>query len=128
MATLSELLRAHAPAPLAQRLDAVADLDACLDALVSKGREALPEISVAADDWARFLARHLQDDSIQEQLAEMHAADVHLVLGCLAGAATAHRRLDEQLRRVSRQALASIRLGAISSDEVLQAARVKLLT
>jgi RNA polymerase sigma-70 factor, ECF subfamily len=115
------------PAPIATELVGIPDWEVVLRAMVDSARTGLADHPVADEVWARFLAAHLRAGDVAAHLAEMHAQDVHLVLCCLAGNEVAHRRLDARLRAGALQALARIRLGAISLDDVLQSVRVKLL-
>lgn len=124
--TVIEAITVASPG-VATALLAQSDLEARLLALSEAGRVAHPTVVVDAGAWARHLARHLDERDPAEQLGALRAADVHLVLGCCAGDAAALAIFDRRLRGVAAQALAGIRLGSLSVDEVLQDVRVKLL-
>jgi RNA polymerase sigma-70 factor (ECF subfamily) len=127
VSTLRPAILARVSDALARELAGLSDLDARLDAIVRAGRDASPDLHVARHAWAAYLASHLHEGDAARQLADLHAADVHLALACASGNELAHARLDARLRAASGQALAGIRLGRLSRDEVLQAVRTKLL-
>ena len=127
MHVAAEALVARLRGPIAVELRAAVDLAQRIEVLIGAGRAAHPDLSVVEEQWVDHLARHLREGETTEQLADMHAGDVHLALACLRGSAGAHVRLDGRLRGVSRQALAGIRLGEVAADDVLQAVLERLL-
>jgi RNA polymerase sigma-70 factor (ECF subfamily) len=129
MPHLAEMLVPRLDGAVADELVAIADLDLVLANLVAAGCQAHPDLLLpdAHAAWTEHLVRHLAPGEVASRLAALRSADVHLVLACLAGDPQAHARLDERLRRVASQALAGIRLGSISVDELLQDVLAKLL-
>jgi RNA polymerase sigma-70 factor (ECF subfamily) len=123
---ISSLL-SRARGPVADELRALERLGEMIDALVRKGRAAHPSIPVDEEAWAGHLARHLSQVDVARQLEELHADDVHLVLGCRADSSVALSCLDRRIRAVATQALHRIQIGSLSVEDILQDVRVKLL-
>jgi RNA polymerase sigma-70 factor (ECF subfamily) len=121
---IADEVLARVSAPIAAELRAH-DLRK-LDEIVKMARDAFPEFAIDDAHWVAYFARHLREGSAKE-LADLRAADVMLTLACVAGHAAAHTKLDARMRGVSARALAGIRLGRFSVDDVLQNVRVRLL-
>lgn len=124
MLALIEALCARVPLPLAEEIRTHA---ADLVALVGRAERAHPGLEIPTESWVEFFAQHLQQGDVAVQFVDLHAEDVHLILACRAGVTQALAQLDRRLRAVAPQALAGIRLGALTSDELLQQVRTKLV-
>lgn len=108
-------------------LSQVPDAGARLRQLVTQGAAAFPLISVPDRAWAEHFGRHVSPDDVDAFLAEFCAEDVHLVLGTLGGQPRALTTFDARLVAVAPRALRGIRLVTMSSDELMQHVREKLL-
>jgi RNA polymerase sigma-70 factor (ECF subfamily) len=97
-----------------------------LDALVARA-EASDSPPADVEAWAAHLARHLVPGRAKEQLDEMHAADVQLALGCLAGNVVSLAEFEVRVRAVTPRALGKMPLCDLSIDDVLQDVRERLL-
>jgi RNA polymerase sigma-70 factor (ECF subfamily) len=127
MSTFSDALLARLDAAIARELATSPDLDRTFEAIRRAGREAHADLDVDDSAWARHFERHLQPGVALQQLTELRAADVHLALACLAKSPPAQAKLCARLNDVSRQALAGIRLGSLSREELLHDVGCKLL-
>jgi len=99
-------------------------LEVELAALVERGAQAQPELEVDAPGLVAYVAGHVSEQSSFEAL---HAGDLRLALACLLGDPTALALFE---RNVIARALVAVRgtlpVG-LTSDEVLQRLRVRLL-
>ena len=60
------------------------ELEQLLHQLISAAQVAWPEVAVGADEFLASLAERMRTDcSLREALAELHASDLYLVVGCI---------------------------------------------
>ncbi len=116
-------LRQLAPG-LRARYEGLPELDAELDALVARARQAYPGLAVEGTDLAAFVAPHVAADTA---LSALHAGDLALAFACLLGDPEALALFEQDVvARAAAVVRGSLPPG-LTVDEVLQRLRVRLL-
>src|SRR5215467_5483967 len=88
-----------APAAVRPALEAIADLDRRLWALVAEGRAAWPDLPIAAKDVVEFVARQVTPDLADAALDGLRPADLYLACACARGVAAAIAAFDREYMR-----------------------------
>jgi RNA polymerase sigma-70 factor (ECF subfamily) len=121
--SLGEAFRAHLPADAAGRVpERVEAIEQVLDELVSAARQALPAVSVSANDFVAYLAARFPKDAVGiDALKALHHVDLLVACACERGDRAAIAHLEEKcLRDLPDTA-------GIDRDELRQVVRERLL-
>ncbi len=112
----------------AMTLPGEADLEAALNDLLSRAREAYPAISVPAAAYVTYVAGRLDENKpVLQALQEIAAGDLLLAYSCVQGDGVAWRYLDAALRHTGASVLRSFRLSHSDQEEIVQGIRECLL-
>ncbi|MFT3697370.1 MAG: sigma-70 family RNA polymerase sigma factor [Kofleriaceae bacterium] len=115
-----------APADVRPQLEAIADLDRRLWALVAEGRAAWPDFPLDAKDLVAFVGRHLTPDLAEAALDGLRPADLYLACACAKGITAAINAFDRDYMREVEIALARMRIAAPRVADVKQLVRQRL--
>jgi RNA polymerase sigma-70 factor (ECF subfamily) len=118
-------LQALPPAARAA-LEGAAGLDARLAEMAAAARDAHPQIRFEVDSFARALADRSAEAEGLEDLAALHAADIHLCDACARGDAAALRAFERLHGADLDRAVAKSPGLAIGKDELRQLFRDKM--
>ena len=115
-----------APAEVRPALQAIADLDRRLWALVAEGRAAWPDLVLEARYVVEFVARHMSADLAEAALEGLRPADLYLACACAQGMTAAIGAFDREYMREVDIALARMRIGPPRLADVKQLVRQRL--
>jgi RNA polymerase sigma-70 factor, ECF subfamily len=115
-----------APAEVRPALQAIADLDRRLWALVAEGRAAWPDLVLEARYVVEFVARHMSADLAEAALEGLRPADLYLACACAQGMTAAIAAFDREYMREVDIALARMRIGPPRLADVKQLVRQRL--
>jgi RNA polymerase sigma-70 factor, ECF subfamily len=123
-ASLTALVKAHAPPERRAALEQVEGLEVLLREHLAAGKAAWPAVTLVPERFMQHLARHLPERPA-DALRQLHAADLYLACACAEGERQALLAFEQHvLQKVP------ARLGQLSEssvDEVLQVLRQRLL-
>lgn len=109
-----------------QVLEAVADLDRRLWAIVAEGRAAWPDLAIDAKDVVQFVARQITPDLAEGALDGLRPADLYLAAACAKGMPAAINAFDRDYMKEVDIALARMRIGPPRLSDVKQLVRQRL--
>jgi RNA polymerase sigma-70 factor, ECF subfamily len=115
-----------APAAVRPLLEAIADLDRRLWAIVAQGRAAWPDLSVEAKAVVEFIARQATPDLAETALDGLRPADLYLACACAHHLPGAIAAFDRDYMREVDVALQRMRVGAPRLQDVKQLVRQRL--
>jgi RNA polymerase sigma-70 factor, ECF subfamily len=115
-----------APAAVRPLLEAIADLDRRLWAIVAQGRAAWPDLSVEAKAVVEFIARQATPDLAETALDGLRPADLYLACACAHHLPGAISAFDRDYMREVDVALQRMRVGAPRLQDVKQLVRQRL--
>ena len=125
-AVLASVFLATLPGPPGAAVPA--DLEQRLADLWERGRASWPAVSVAAEDFARAVARSVgAERDFEAALARIHAGDLYLACACLAGDPRAIAELEAHCIAPAAGFLRRLDPDADFGAEVLQLVRQRLL-
>ena len=114
------------PAEVRPSLEAMADLDRKLWAIVAEGRAAWPDFTLDAKDVVAFVARQVTADLAEAALDGLRPADVYLACACARQVPGAINAFDRDYMREVDIALARMRIGPPRLNDVKQLVRQRL--
>jgi RNA polymerase sigma-70 factor (ECF subfamily) len=115
-----------APAAVRPALEAIADLDRRLWAIVAEGRAAWPGFAVDARDVVGFIARQATADLADAALDGLRPADLYLACACARQVPGAIAAFDRDYMREVDVALTRMRIGPPRLHDVKQLVRQRL--
>ncbi len=115
-----------APAAVRPVLEAVADLDRRLWAIVAQGRAAWPELSVDATALVEFIARQATAELAEAALDGLRPADLYLACACAKQLPGAIAAFDRDYMREVDIALQRMRVGPPRLQDIKQLVRQRL--
>jgi RNA polymerase sigma-70 factor (ECF subfamily) len=115
-----------APAAVRPQLEAIADLDRRLWAIVAQGRAAWPDLSVEARFVVEFIARQATPDLADTTLDGLRPADLYLACACAHQLPGALAAFDRDYMREVDVALQRMRVGPPRLQDVKQLVRQRL--
>ena len=115
-----------APAAVRPQLEAIADLDRRLWAIVAQGRAAWPDLSVDAAAVVAFIARQATPDLAETALDGLRPADLYLACACAHQMPAAISAFDRDYMREVDVALQRMRVGPPRLQDVKQLVRQRL--
>jgi len=115
-----------APAAVRPQLEAIADLDRRLWAIVAQGRAAWPDLSVDAKLVVEFIARQATSDLAETMLDGLRPADLYLACACAHQLPGALAAFDRDYMREVDVALQRMRIGPPRLLDVKQLVRQRL--
>ena len=115
-----------APAEVRPSLEAVADLDRKLWAIVAEGRAAWPDFTLDAKDVVAFVARQVTADLAEAALDGLRPADVYLACACARQVPGAINAFDRDYMREVDIALSRMRIGPPRLNDIKQLVRQRL--
>jgi RNA polymerase sigma-70 factor (ECF subfamily) len=115
-----------APAAVRPQLEAIADLDRRLWAIVAQGRAAWPDLSVDAAAVVAFIARQATPDLAETSLDGLRPADLYLACACAHLQPGAIAAFDRDYMREVDVALQRMRVGPPRLQDVKQLVRQRL--
>jgi RNA polymerase sigma-70 factor (ECF subfamily) len=115
-----------APAAVRPLLEAIADLDRRLWAIVAQGRAAWPDLSVEAKAVVEFIARQATADLAETALDGLRPADLYLACACAHQLPGAIAAFDRDYMREVDVALQRMRVGPPRLHDVKQLVRQRL--
>ena len=115
-----------APAAVRPQLEAIADLDRRLWAIVAQGRAAWPDLSVDARFVVEFIARQATPDLADTTLDGLRPADLYLACACAHQLPGALAAFDRDYMREVDVALQRMRVGPPRLQDVKQLVRQRL--
>ena len=115
-----------APAAVRPLLEAIADLDRRLWAVVAQGRAAWPDLSVEAKAVVEFIARQATPDLADTALDGLRPADLYLACACAHNLPGAIAAFDRDYMREVDVALQRMRVGPPRLHDVKQLVRQRL--
>lgn len=102
------------------------DLEVVLQSRWDEARVAWPAVHVALEGWLAAVATALDDDSTLATLAQLHAADLYLAVGCARGDGAALAGFEETCRDAIEGSLRGMRLAPDVIADIAQDVRHKL--
>jgi RNA polymerase sigma-70 factor, ECF subfamily len=115
-----------APAAVRPQLEAIADLDRRLWAIVAQGRAAWPDLSIDAVAVVAFIARQATTDLAETALDGLRPADLYLACACAHQQPGAIAAFDRDYMREVDVALQRMRVGPPRLQDVKQLVRQRL--
>jgi len=115
-----------APAAVRPQLEAIADLDRRLWAIVAQGRAAWPDLSLDASAVVAFIARQATADLAETALDGLRPADLYLACACAHRLPGAIAAFDRDYMREVDVALQRMRVGSPRLQDVKQLVRQRL--
>ncbi len=115
-----------APAAVRPVLEAIADLDRRLWAIVAEGRAAWPAFALEARDVVEFIARQATAELADAALDGLRPADLYLACACARHVPGAVAAFDRDYMREVDVALARMRIGPPRLHDVKQLVRQRL--
>jgi RNA polymerase sigma-70 factor (ECF subfamily) len=115
-----------APAAVRPALEAIADLDRRLWAIVAEGRAAWPAFAVDARDVVEFIARQATAELADAALEGLRPADLYLACACARQVPGAIAAFDRDYMREVDVALTRMRIGPPRLHDVKQLVRQRL--
>ena len=115
-----------APAAIRPVLEAIADLDRRLWAIVAEGRAAWPELAVDAKQVVAFIARQATSELADAALDGLRPADLYLACACARQVPGAIAAFDRDYMREVDVALTRMRIGPPRLHDVKQLVRQRL--
>jgi RNA polymerase sigma-70 factor (ECF subfamily) len=115
-----------APAAVRPVLEAVADLDRRLWAIVAEGRAAWPELAIEAREVVAFIGRQATVELADAALDGLRPADLYLACACARQVPGAVAAFDRDYMREVDVALARMRIGPPRLQDVKQLVRQRL--
>ena len=115
-----------APAAMRPVLEAIADLDRRLWAIVAEGRAAWPGFALDARDVVEFVARQATAELADAALDGLRPADLYLACACARQAPGAIAAFDRDYMREVDVALTRMRIGPPRLHDVKQLVRQRL--
>jgi RNA polymerase sigma-70 factor (ECF subfamily) len=115
-----------APAAVRPQLEAIADLDRRLWAIVAQGRAAWPDLSVEARHVVEFIARQATPELADTTLDGLRPADLYLACACAHQLPGALAAFDRDYMREVDVALQRMRVGPPRLQDVKQLVRQRL--
>lgn len=115
-----------APAAMRPVLEAIADLDRRLWAIVAEGRAAWPAFAVDARDVVEFIARQATTELADAALDGLRPADLYLACACARQVPGAIAAFDRDYMREVDVALTRMRIGPPRLHDVKQLVRQRL--
>jgi RNA polymerase sigma-70 factor (ECF subfamily) len=115
-----------APAAMRPVLEAIADLDRRLWAIVAEGRAAWPAFAVDARDVVEFIARQATAELADAALDGLRPADLYLACACARQVPGAIAAFDRDYMREVDVALTRMRIGPPRLHDVKQLVRQRL--
>src|SRR6185295_10329641 len=115
-----------APAAIRPVLEAIADLDRRLWAIVAEGRAAWPAFALDARDVVEFIARQATAELADAALDGLRPADLYLACACARQVPGAIAAFDRDYMREVDVALTRMRIGPPRLHDVKQLVRQRL--
>jgi RNA polymerase sigma-70 factor (ECF subfamily) len=115
-----------APAAIRPVLEAIADLDRRLWAIVAEGRAAWPQLAIDAKDVVEFVGRQATAELADAALDGLRPADLYLACACARHLPGAIAAFDRDYMREVDVALARMRVGPPRLADVKQLVRQRL--
>lgn len=109
-------------------LSGTAELEGCLQTLLSAAQQAHPSLTVSAEQFMPFLARHLSADVCSiDGLAEIHVEELYLACAYGMGERAAIDALESQYLSNVRTALLRLRIPTVEIEDLLSELRRRLV-